>query len=85
MGLQGVREVSKIELGPLPERTHFPGWTDVPYYTADQMRAYAEQEVARERERCAKLIEPKNPPDDWTEYAKICAENAARIRKGTEA
>lgn len=28
-----------------------------PYYTAEQMRAYAAQELAAERERCAKLVE----------------------------
>jgi hypothetical protein len=32
-------------------------------------------------ERAAKLIEPTNPPDDWTEYARIKAECAAAIRK----
>lgn len=37
-----------------------------------------------EREACAKLIEPKNDPSDWTEYAKIQAECAARIRGRTE-
>jgi hypothetical protein len=34
-------------LAPLPKQTHFPGWTDIPYYTAAQMRAYAAAEVAR--------------------------------------
>jgi hypothetical protein len=32
-------------------------------------------------ERAAQLIEPTNPPDDWTEYARIKAECAAAIRK----
>jgi hypothetical protein len=31
-------------------------------------------------EEAAKRIEPRNPPDDWTEYAKIRAESAAAIR-----
>lgn len=46
------------QLGPLPARTHFPGWADIPYYTAEQMHAYALQErasllkdYAAERER----------------------------------
>ena len=45
----GRRDVSALSegLGPLPARTHFPGWADIPYYTADQMRAYALQEVQR--------------------------------------
>ena len=28
-----------------------------PLFTAEQMRAYAMQEVAKERERCAKIVE----------------------------
>ena len=38
--------------------------------------------VAEERERCARLCDPANAdrPDDWTEYAKVRAECAARIR-----
>lgn len=31
-------------------------------------------------ERCAAMVEPKNPPDDWTEYARIKAECANAIR-----
>lgn len=44
----------------------------------------AKSAVAMERERCAKLCDPTNAdrPDDWTEYAKIQAECAARIRAG---
>lgn len=44
-------------LGPLPEPA---GWNDHGEYfdyTADQMRAYAAQEVAAERERCAKICD----------------------------
>jgi hypothetical protein len=37
--------------------------------------------VAAERERCAKLCEPKNPPEDWTEHARLMAACAARIRE----
>lgn len=33
-----------------------------------------------EREACARLLDPTNPPDDWTEYAKTWAECAAKIR-----
>jgi hypothetical protein len=35
------------------------GWA-VACYTEDQMRAYALQEVAKERERCAKIVEEYN-------------------------
>lgn len=57
------------ELGPLPEpgtRTdwHHDGYGK-PAYTADQMRAYAAQEVAKavaaERERCARIAEAYDP------------------------
>ena len=51
-------------------------------YTADQLNAYAAQQVAAERERCARLIEPKNDPSDWTEYAHACAGLARMIRSG---
>ena len=67
--------MSKIELGPLPEPTQGLGahaWA----YSADQMRSYAEQEVARERERCAKVTESL--------YYRDC-KAAVAIRKGTEA
>ncbi len=33
-----------------------------------------------ECERCAALVEPKNDPSDWTEYAHACADLARRIR-----
>lgn len=36
--------------------------------------------VAAARERCAKLIEPKNPPSDWTQLAQYAADLARRIR-----
>jgi hypothetical protein len=32
-------------------------------------------------EECAKVIEPQNPPSDWTEYAKIRAAAATDIRQ----
>jgi hypothetical protein len=48
---------------PLPDPTYFT-WTDYeskihhqPYYTANQMHAYAAAAVAEEREQCAKLCE----------------------------
>jgi len=34
-----------------------------------------------EREACAKLIEPKNPENDWTEYAQTRAYCAKLIRE----
>jgi hypothetical protein len=40
-------------LGPLPKQTHFPGWTNIPYFTEEQVRAYGGQERAAERERWA--------------------------------
>ena len=51
--------MSKIELGPLPEPDVYAlgkywladGSVQNDAYSADQMRSYAEQEVARERER----------------------------------
>lgn len=33
-----------------------------------------------ERQECAELIEPTNPPNDWTEYEKVRARCAADIR-----
>jgi len=53
--------MSNAELGPLPDPdTHC--WDDDTSkdcwsYSADQMRSYAAAEVAKERERCAKLCE----------------------------
>ena len=64
-------------LCPLPD-SDWTGGTLA--YTAEQMRAYALQERAAERERCARLIEPKNEPSDWTEYAHACADLARKIR-----
>ncbi len=47
--------------GPLPPQSvltrHIDTGIAIHGYTADQMRAYASQEVAAERERCAKLVE----------------------------
>jgi hypothetical protein len=99
--------VSKIELGPLPKPAgdiydeRGPGrvWRCF-CWNADQMRSYAEQEVARERERCAKVC------DDIAEahqrsgrYVSVVADHSVRaggqvdgaeecarsIRKGSEA
>ena len=38
--------------------------------------------AAHEKERCARLCDPTNAdkPEDWTEYAKVRAECAGRIR-----
>jgi hypothetical protein len=53
-----------------------------PYYTADQMRAYALQERAKERERCAKLCEQEICACCWDDDAQAAAEHlAAEIRK----
>lgn len=46
----------------------------------DFAKEVALRAVLAEREACADLIEPKNPPHDWTEYAKIKAECASDIR-----
>ena len=37
-----------------------------------------------ERERCAKVIEPKNDPSDWTECAEHAALLARIIRENLE-
>ena len=55
------------QLGPLPEAStrtdrHIDGY-GVPAFTEDDMRAYAAQEVAAERERCDVLT------DDMLRYA----------------
>ncbi len=42
--------------------------------------AFGRAIVAATIERCAKEIEPRSPPEDWTEYAEIKAECAAAIR-----
>lgn len=48
-------------LPPLPEADHHSsepfGLSVFPWFSADQMRAYAAAAVAAERERCAKLCE----------------------------
>jgi hypothetical protein len=46
----------------------------------DIVFAHVDAEVAAARERCAKLIEPKNPPSDWTPLAQYAADLARRIR-----
>ena len=95
MGVQILREgceVSKIELGPLPEPAgdiydeRGPGrvWRCFAW-NADQMRSYAEQEVARERERCAKVCEEYASRRDGLGIESWTAnELADAIRKGTE-
>jgi hypothetical protein len=63
----------------LPPPLYVPGYFgDLPVgaYTADQMRAA----ILAEREACAQLIEPKNDPSDWTEFAQHSAYQAMRIR-----
>lgn len=43
---------------PMPEKWDSEAPDEVtPYYTADQMRAYAAEQVAAERERCASIAE----------------------------
>ena len=49
-------------------------------FTADQMQAYARAAVEAEREACARLCDPLNPPHDWTTYATTRAECASAIR-----
>lgn len=44
------------------------------------LERFAELVAAQEREYCAALIEPKNHPDDWTDYAIAKAECAQLIR-----
>ena len=80
--------MSKIELGPLPEpwgRFDLNGASGG-MYNADQMRSYAEQEVARERERCAvtweKIIATATAGERIDDILKRY--NFA-IRKGSEA
>lgn len=71
---------------PLPKQTHFPGWTNIPYYTADQMlahrEAYAKAAVAAERERCAKICDLHSRltwNDDRKAQSRVLA---AEIRRG---
>ena len=53
-------------LPPLPDTdwSHDATWQ----YTADQMRAYAEQAVAAERERCAAICDARSA-DHWRAYS----------------
>ena len=71
--------------GPLPEPTFHGirrgGLLREDAWTAAQMRAYAAEQVAAERERCAQIAEPKNDRSDWTEFAEHAARIAARIRR----
>ncbi|HEX7892558.1 MAG TPA: hypothetical protein VF447_00110 [Terriglobales bacterium] len=43
-------------------------------------RAVEKASRAEAFEEAAKLIEPRNAPDDWTDYAKIRAEAADAVR-----
>lgn len=56
------------DLGPLPEPAMRSGpgsMTRRDYFTAEQMRAYADAAVVAERERCAKLVETQDPNGDY--------------------
>ena len=46
-----------LSLGPLPEPATMGTFPGPHGYSKEQMRTYAAQEVAAERERCAKLCE----------------------------
>jgi erythromycin esterase-like protein len=45
------------------------------------LKQAAMESAIKEREECARLIEPSNPQHDWTEYAATKAECARRIRE----
>ena len=51
-------EAMSKELGPLPEPM-YPKGSGCGDYLPCEMRAYAAQEVAKERERCARLCDAK--------------------------
>lgn len=71
--------------GPLPKSEATP-WHPFKY-TARQMRAYAAQAVAAERERCARLVEAMDTTghDGYIETTgDLCEALAACIRRGTE-
>lgn len=76
---------SSAQLGPLPPtcftlasgggRTWVRGWSE------QQLRAYAMQAVAAERERCAALVDPR-PPLVPSDHEWLALERAAnRIRE----
>ena len=92
--------MSKIELGPLPDDLFSLDEEYPSLRILDQVRSYAEQEVARERERCRLACHDAvmRALDEAGVYAPVlrgmCAEVAmdrfsdeleAAIRKGTEA
>ena len=104
MGVQILREgceVSKIELGPLPDWLEefdnichtYRVWpaTDPAGTRArfdelvSYVRSYAEQEVARERERCAKVCESIAAQYRDDSHGHAAERSANAIRKGTEA
>lgn len=65
------------KLGPLPE-PHTRQWINAPFterllFTAEQMRAYAAQEVAAERERWAHVF------DGWRVLQALTPEQRKRI------
>jgi hypothetical protein len=63
---------SDARLGPLPERFDVVtrGTAQVPVWTAEQLRAYAAECVAAERERCADLVSRlAAPPSDGLWWA----------------
>ncbi len=72
------------ELPPLPYQDYSQGATWA--FTADQMHAYAMQERAAERERCAKVCERvdlsqiTSRPDWCTAISDLCCALAAAIR-----
>ena len=61
-------------------------YTALVHYTADQMKAYALQEVKRERERCARIAEGVERTEErhWVPgslYDTLRRETAAEIRR----
>lgn len=55
------------ELPPLPRQYQGIGRIESTGYTADQMRAYAQEAARQEREACAKAAEDVDEPG-WTGY-----------------
>jgi hypothetical protein len=70
-------EAAMTSLSEQPEESF-----DKPYGSDDANTSWAVWQASRRAalEEAAQRIEPRNPPDDWTEYAKIRAEVAATIR-----
>ena len=74
------------QLGSLPESHHHLngefGITVIPLYTAEQMYAYATEQVAVEQERCAILCDKEHLRDDLTsDYRYAAGVVAWLIRK----